>query len=143
VCQADVLTPSLPGVGIPFALEDGQYVDILTTLARLVPAGYAPWDQVIDANYTLFSQGTTLLWLGSFQSLRTDVLVELHERQLHGCSVILVLVDKPDACQHLPALERFPVYFLGGKEQWHELLRSANAQPQISGAQGLDGLSLG
>jgi uncharacterized protein (DUF58 family) len=120
---------SVPGVSVPFALEDEHYANILTTLARLVPTGHTLLERVMETEYTLFSQGATILLIGSMNTLRASVLDQLRERQRWGCAVILVLVGDQEAGQDLPDTEDFPVYYLGGKEKWRELIRTIDNQP--------------
>jgi len=122
------ITLSVPGVSVPFALEDEHYAHILTTLARLVPASYTALEHVIETEYTLFSQGTTILLIGSINTLRESVLALLRERQRRGCAVILALAGEQDVGLERPDTEDFAVYYLGGKEKWHELVRAVDDQ---------------
>lgn len=123
------ITLSTPGVSVPFALEDEHYANILATLARLVPASYTALELVMETEYAMFSQGTTILLIGSTNTLRESVLAQLRERQRRGCAVILALVGEQDVGLDRPDTEDFSVYYLGGKDKWHELVRAVDDQP--------------
>lgn len=131
--QAEQVVHSAPGVNVPFAPGSEQYANILTTLASLAPARHAPLEHVIDTQYALFARGATILLVGSINTLSTHMLDRLWERQRRGCSVVLVLAGEQGADPDLPDTADFPVYRLGGKEKWHELINAANAQRNLVG----------
>jgi uncharacterized protein (DUF58 family) len=109
-------------VPVPFASDHGQYERILSTLARLVPTHSSSLGAVIDWQDPMFPPGTTILLVSAAKTLRTSTVERLLDmRTRRGSSVHLALTGDVDK-----EVETFdlPVYYLGGKEKWHELIRT-------------------
>jgi uncharacterized protein (DUF58 family) len=121
--KSNATTISLPGVRVPFALDSAQYEQILTTLARLMPAYHTPIERIIDMEDEMFPAGTTVLLISPLQTLSEQTIDLLLERRRHGIAVHLVLVG--DQEEETPDTASFPTSFVGGKEKWNELIRTA------------------
>ena len=115
---------SPPGVSVPFARDHGQYERILVTLARLVPAHNAPIERFIDSEDHMFPLGTTIVLVSAATTVNEATVERLLERRRHGSAVHLVLADDLDN-RTMTETYDLPVHHLGGKEQWHELVRTA------------------
>lgn len=117
-------TISAPGVSIPFSLEHGQYEQILSTLARLAPNYHVPIERIIDTEGDMFPQGTTIVLVSMVNTLSQETVEQLYERRLQGNAVSLLLIGDPEKSNQLPQEYDLPVYYVGGKEKWHELIRT-------------------
>lgn len=121
--KSNATTLSLPGVRVPFALDSTQYEQILTTLARLMPAYHTPIERIIETEDEMFPAGTTILLISPLQTLSENTIELLLERRRYGNAVHIVLVG--DQAEETPDTAGFPVYSVGGKEKWNELIRAA------------------
>ncbi len=76
----------------------------------------------MDWQDPMFPPGTTILLISAAKTLRTGTVERLLDmRTRRGSSVHLALTGDVDK-----EVETFdlPVYYLGGKEKWHELIRT-------------------
>ncbi|MBA2678362.1 MAG: DUF4350 domain-containing protein, partial [Ktedonobacteraceae bacterium] len=121
--KSNATTISLPSVRVPFALDSAQYEQILTTLARLMPAYHTPIERIIETEDEMFPTGTTILLISPLQTLSENTIDLLLERRRRGNDVHIVLVG--DREEEMPDTADFPVYAIGGKEKWNELIRTA------------------
>jgi uncharacterized protein (DUF58 family) len=114
------------GVRIPFASEPGQYEQLLSTLARLAPAINVPIEQLIESKEGICSPGTTIILLSATSSLSQRTLEGLVDLRRRGTVVYLALTGGPTSAS-TALLEQYdiPVFCLGGKEKWRELVTTA------------------
>ncbi|GAC1632828.1 MAG: DUF58 domain-containing protein [Ktedonobacteraceae bacterium] len=129
--KSNATTISLPGVRVPFALDHAQYEQILTTLARLMPAYHTPIERIIELEDEMFPGGTTIVLISPRATLSEDTINLLLERRRQGNAATIVLVG--DAGEEAQAVETvdtasFPVYHVGGKERWYELVRTIGGE---------------
>ena len=117
------VTLSAPIARVPFALDHGQYEQLLSTLARLVAGSNASMDYILDTEESMLPPGTTILLISAASSLSTGTVERLQELQRHGDVVYLILTGD-DAMSTIPDTGGLPVYYPGGKERWHELTRT-------------------
>ena len=122
--KSNATTISPPGVRVPFALDHTQYEQILTTLAHLVPGYNTPIERIIELEDEMFPRGTTILLISPINTLSENTIERLLERRRQSNAIQIVLVgDQEENCQ-LPDTANFPVYQIGGKEKWDELVRT-------------------
>lgn len=122
--QAEVTTAiSPPGVTVPFALDAQQQERLLSTLARLIPRTNTTMERLIDIDDSMLLPGTTIVLVSAASSLTDGVVERLDDIRRRGTSVHLALTGA-QAGQALPETYTLPVYHLGGKETWHEIVRN-------------------
>jgi hypothetical protein len=114
---------SAPGVSVPFACDHGQYERLLATFARLVPYETEPLETIITREGDLFSPGTTVILVGTGTTLRQEMIEHLLDMRPRGIALHLVLIGDL-ARKTIPEIYDVPVHYLGGREQWHELLQA-------------------
>ena len=122
--KSNATTISPPGVRVPFALDSTQYEQILTTLARLMPAYHTPIERIIEMEDEMFPAGTTILLISPIYTLSENTIKLLLERRRYGNAAHIVLVGDQESDRELPDTANFPVYASGGKEKWNELIRT-------------------
>ncbi len=116
---------SSPGAHVPFALDEGQYERLLSMLARLVPRHTLPIEDIIDMEQRMFQPGTTVVLVSSAKAVNEETAGQLLAMRQRGVAVHLALTGEvADAT----AIEAYglPVHYLGGSEQWHELIHAAS-----------------
>ena len=114
---------SLPGVCLPYSRNEGHYQRILATLARLVPYEYCPITEVIEKEATMFSPGTTILFVSAATSMTRDTLERLEEFQMRQVAIHLVLIGSPEGNPVVNALN-VPVQYVN-REKWYELANTS------------------
>ncbi len=116
---------SSPGVHVPFALNEGQYERLLSMLARLVPRHTMPMEETIEMEQYLFQPGTTVMLVSTAKAVSEETADRLLDMRKRGVAVHLALTGAGD---DMPLLATYdlPIHYLGGREQWHELMESAN-----------------
>jgi uncharacterized protein (DUF58 family) len=120
--SASVLSPAT--TSIPFSSDDGQYERLLSTLGRLVPQSSGSIGTLMDMEESMFPFGTTVLLVSANSSLDEGTIERLLDLRMRGTAVHLVLTGNPDASKTVETYD-FPVLYVGGKEKWHELIRTA------------------
>ena len=120
--SASDLTPATDSV--PFSSDDGQYERLLSTLARLVPRYSGSIGLLMDTEERMFPLGTTVLLVSATSSLNEETIERLLDLRMRGAAVHLILTGNPDASENVETHD-LPVHFVGGKEKWHELIRTA------------------
>jgi uncharacterized protein (DUF58 family) len=115
---------SVPGVSVPFAQDHEQYTEILTTLARLVPNYNTPIEHVIEQEEEMLQPGSTILLVSSLSTLSETTIEQLLQLRARGNSVSLVLVGILLPGQEMVETFDLPVFMIGGREKWHELIRT-------------------
>src|SRR5438067_2951719 len=109
---------------VPFSSDDGQYERLLSTLARLVPQSSGSIGARMDMEERMFPLGTTILLVSATSSLDEGTIERLQDLRMRGAAVHLILTGNPDASENVEIYD-LPVHFVGGKEKWHELIRTA------------------
>lgn len=114
-------TLSTPIARVPFALDHGQYEQLLSTLARLTPGYNASMDYMLDTEESMLPSGTTILLISATSSVSEGTIERLQELQQRGDAVYLILTGDTTT-PTMPDTGGLPVYYPGGKERWHELI---------------------
>jgi len=112
-----------PGILMPFASERGSDERFLATFARLVPAVSVSMAQLIEQENALFSPGTQVILISPQKALRPATLarlLEMRERSIQLQAVVTGDLEKGQGVED----NDLPTHYLGGKEQWHALVRS-------------------
>ncbi len=125
VLKSSTISVSSPGVSVPFSLEYTQYEQLLTTLAQLLPHAHTPLEHVLETERAMFQPGTTIVLVGSANTVSEQTLELLYEQRLHGNTVSLMLVGDVDEEQAI-AQYSLPAHYVGGKEKWHELIKTVD-----------------
>jgi uncharacterized protein (DUF58 family) len=115
---------SLPTTRVPFSRDGGQYELLLSAFARLIPQYNAPIERSIAMEATMFPVGTTVLMVSAASSLSKVTIEQLDEMNSRGRAVHLLLTGEPGEKAGVETYD-LPVHYLGGKEKWHELIRTA------------------
>jgi uncharacterized protein (DUF58 family) len=121
-------------VSVPYASDSGQYERLLSTLARLVPRYSGSIETLIEMEESIFPLGTTILLISATTSLNEGTIERLLDLRMRGAAIHLVLTGHPDASGNIETYD-LPVHYAGGKEKWHELIRTVGNQK--SGAVGI------
>ena len=111
-------------VRVPLASESGQREHMLSALGRLLPYFGSPMDALIDAERVTLPIGTTVVFVGAAAVLRETTVERLIDLRTHGALVHLALTGDPESNMGADTYD-LPVHRLGGREVWHELVRSA------------------
>lgn len=115
---------SPPGITVPFALDAQQQERLLATLARITPSTNTTMERLIDIDDGMLLPGTTIVLVSAASTLTDGVVERLDEIRRRGTSVHLALTGAQEG-QNLPETYTLPVYHLGGKEKWYEIIRNA------------------
>ncbi|HEY6540182.1 MAG TPA: DUF58 domain-containing protein [Ktedonobacteraceae bacterium] len=115
--RARHITP--PGICLPFARHDGHYQRILATLAQLVPHEYCPIAEMLEREASMFSPGTTILFVSAATSVTKDTIERLEEFRKRKMAIHLVLAGSPDG-NAVADMMNVPVQYVK-KEKWYEL----------------------
>jgi uncharacterized protein (DUF58 family) len=113
----------LSPVSVPFSSDDGQYERLLSTLARLVPQSSGSIGALMDIEDRMFPLGTTVLLVSSINSLYEGTIERLLDLRMRGAAVHLILTGNLNASENVETYD-LPVHDVGGKEKWHELIRT-------------------
>lgn len=124
--QEVTTTVSSPGVHVPYALDTDQQERILSLLARLVPSSNTTMERLLDIEESMFAPGTTIVLVSAATSLTAGVVERLDDLRIRGSSIHLALIGSQ--IHDLPDTYTLPVYKLGGKEEWYELVAAVEAQ---------------
>jgi len=119
--SAGVLSPATTSVS--FSSDDGQYERLLSTLGCLVPQSSGSIGTLMDMEESMFPFGTTVLLVSANSSLDKGTIERLLDLRMRGTAVHLVLTGNSDAGETIETYD-FPVHYVGGKEKWHELIRT-------------------
>jgi uncharacterized protein (DUF58 family) len=114
---------SAPGVSVPFACDYGQYEHLLATFARLVPYNNVPLENIIELGDALFFPGTTVILVSAATTLTQATIERLLDMRTRGIALHLVLTGELEG-KTTPETYDIPVHYLGGREQWHELIKA-------------------
>jgi hypothetical protein len=116
---------SSPGVHVPFALNEGQYERLLSILARLVPRQTMPMEDTIETDQQMFQPGTTVILVSTATAVSEETAGRLLDMRKRGVAVHLALTGEANDATVIEAYD-LPIHYLGGREQWHELMESAS-----------------
>ncbi len=119
--SASELSPA--SVSVPFSSDEGQYERFLSTLARLVPQYSGSIATLIDMEERMFPFGTTILLVSASSSLDKGTIERLLDLRMRGAAIHFVLTGNPDVGENVETYG-LPVHYVGGKEKWHELIRT-------------------
>src|SRR6266571_421745 len=119
--SASDLSPAITSV--PFSSDDGQYERLLSTLGRLVPQYSGSIGTLMDMEESMFPFGTTVLLVSANSSLDEGTIERLLDLRMRGTAVHLILTGNPEASETVETYD-LPVHYVGGKEKWHELIRT-------------------
>src|SRR6266567_4636847 len=108
---------------VPFSSDDGQYERLLSTLGRLVPQYRGSIGTVMDMEERMFPFGTTVLLVSATSSLDEGTIERSLDLRMRGTAVHLILTGNPEASETVETYD-LPVHYVGGKEKWHELIRT-------------------
>jgi uncharacterized protein (DUF58 family) len=127
-------------VRVPLASDSGQPERILTALGRLLPYFGSPMDVLIDAERFTLSIGTTVVLLSAAAVLSEATVESLVDLQAHGSAVHLALTGEQDELS--ADIYDLPVYWLGGRETWHELINTLDTDQHEGGGRSATSLHL-
>jgi hypothetical protein len=83
---------------------------------------------------SVFPLGTTILLISAATSLNEGTIERLLDLRMRGAAIHFVLTGHPDASGNIETYD-LPVHYAGGKEKWHELIRTVGNEK--SGAVGI------
>src|SRR5438874_411708 len=118
---ASDLSPAI--VSIPFASDYGQYERLLSTLARLAPESSGSIGVLMDTEERMFPLGTTVLLVSATSSLDEGTIERLLDLRMRGAAVHLILTGNSAVNGNVETYD-LSVHYVGGKEKWHELIRT-------------------
>ena len=122
---------STPIVRVPFSPDPAHYERLLSTFARLAPTYTSSIDMLLDTEEQMFPTGTIIVLVCASTSLQEETTERLYDLSRRGVSAHLVLPGRANSDVETYGL---PVYYPGGKEQWHELIRNTgNAKNGLIG----------
>src|SRR5213080_171650 len=119
--SAGVLSPATTSVS--FSSDDGQYERLLSTLGCLVPQSSGSIGTVMDMEESMFPFGTTVLLVSATSSLDEGTIERSLDLRMRGTAVHLILTGNPESSETVETYD-LPVHYVGGKEKWHELIRT-------------------
>jgi hypothetical protein len=120
-----------PGVSVPFSSDPGHTEHIVSTLACLVPDNHTPIEHVIEEEESMFPTGATVVLVSAVSTVSELAIAQLLDRRLHGAAVYLALTGDPAKLR--VDTYNLPVFYLGGREKWHELIATVHEGEHDSG----------
>jgi len=111
-------------VRVPLASDSAQCEHLLSALGRLLPYFGSPMDALIDAERFTLPLGTTVVLVSAAAVIRETTVESLVDLRTHGAAVHLALTGDPETKVGTDTYD-LPVHRLGGREVWHELIRSS------------------
>jgi hypothetical protein len=87
----------------------------------------------------MFPLGTTILLVSATTTLEEGTIERLRDMRRRAAAVHLALTGDPNR-EPMSGTYDFPVYYLGGKEKWHELISTVGDEK--SGTVGTSSTSL-
>ncbi len=128
---------SVPRVRVPFASDRGQRKRLLLALARLLPYLGEPIDQLLEEERDLLPRETTVVLVSATAALTSATIERLVDVQHHGVNVHLVLIGDEEEKGKQETYE-LPISYVGGREVWHELVKTHDETGQSPTALHLD-----
>lgn len=129
--KLNTTTISTPRVSVPFDLDPEQYERILTILARLVPNYNTPIEHILDVEEEMLQPGITILVISSINTLSERTIERLQDLRARNYGVTLVLAGSMEEGKQPVDTLNLPTYHIGGKEKWHELVRTVGEGSSI------------
>ena len=131
--QEAVMTPQsfIHRVRVPPASESGQRERILSALGRLLPYFGSPMDTLIDAERFTLPLGTTVVLVSAAAVLQDTTIESLVDLRSRGAVVSLALTGDAESQVGAETYD-LPVYRLGGREVWHELVKHVDDEEHKS-----------
>jgi uncharacterized protein (DUF58 family) len=123
--EAELYRLSSPTVHVPFAIDEGQYERLLSMLARLVPRHTMLMEETIEMEQHLFQPGTVVVLVSAAKAVSEETAGRLLDMRKRGVAVQLALTGEVSDITTIEAYD-LPIQYLGGSEQWHELIEAAN-----------------
>jgi uncharacterized protein (DUF58 family) len=117
----------VPRVHVPFAHERGQRQRVLSALGRLLPYLGLPLETLIDEARMRLPAGSTVVLVSAAGVLREPIIERLLDLRAQGASIHLVLTGDAETAPGAVTYD-IPMHRAGGREVWHELVRSAAEQ---------------
>lgn len=122
---------SAPIVRVPFSPDPAHHERLLSTFARLAPGYTSSINMLLNTEEQMFPSGTIIVLVCASTSLREDTTEQLYDLSRRGISAHIVLLGRAETAVETYGL---PVYYPGGKEKWHELVRNTgNAKNGLVG----------
>jgi uncharacterized protein (DUF58 family) len=112
-------------VRIPMGSDSGQREQILSALGRLLPYFGSPMDALIEAERFTLPIGTTVVLVSAAAVLRETTIENLVDLRTHGAVVHLALTGDVESQVGADTYD-LPVYHIGGREVWHELVTAVS-----------------
>jgi len=106
------------------ASDSAQRERILSALGRLLAYFGSPIDGLIELEQATLPIGTTVVLVSAGAALNEATIERLIELRRHGCAVHLALTGDANSKIGTETYD-LPVYHLGGREVWHELVKHA------------------
>lgn len=125
VASASTASFFIHRVRIPLARGNAQREHLLSALGRLLPYFGSPMDALIDAERFAFPVGTTVVLVSAATVVREATIESLVDLRAYGASVHLALTGDPETKVGAETYD-LPVYRLGGRAVWHELIRGTS-----------------
>jgi uncharacterized protein (DUF58 family) len=114
---------------VPMARGHDQHRALLTALGQLGSYASADMMSVIEAERWSLPMGATVLFVSTVAIVQEETIACLSDLQRHGATVHLALTGDPERQPEIdPAA--LPVYRLGGRKVWHELLTACTTEGQ-------------
>ena len=97
---------------------------MLTALAQLTLTAGAPIEALAATQRRVIGTGASILLITTTRNLRQETVDYLDELRRHGVGAHLILVG-PRSDAHGIAMQELPAHYIGGKEEWYELVNAA------------------
>jgi uncharacterized protein (DUF58 family) len=128
---------SIPRVRVPYASDRGQRERLLLSFARLLPFLGEPIDELLEEERDLFPREATVVLVCAIHALTSATIERLIDLQSHGVTTHLVLVGEPEQ-NSAQETDELPISYVGGREVWHELVKTHDDTGQSTTALHLD-----
>ncbi|SRR5579875_1130003 len=100
-----------------------QQERILTALAQVAPQVGPPIEALLATQRSHFGLGATVVLVSTTHALRAETVAYLMDLRRSGVGAHLALVGHREAQSGVSTYD-LPVYYIGGREVWNELIKS-------------------
>jgi uncharacterized protein (DUF58 family) len=123
---------------VPPAANPAQLTRVMDGLARLLPYGGLPMEQMLAGEEGRLPIGTTVVYVGAEPAVDVPVMVALRRMKTLGYAVTLLLTGTPTSQgRPIAGIDASPAmnlaglnaYRIGGRELWAELVADVLQQP--------------
>jgi uncharacterized protein (DUF58 family) len=128
---------SVPRAQVPYASDRGQREHLLLSFARLIPYLGEPLDELLEEERDLLPREATVVLVSSIRALTSATIECLLDFQSQGVNIHLVLVGESEQNSELET-DELPISYIGGREVWHELIKTHGGTGQSTTALHLD-----